>query len=328
MAEERTESQGFFEMLWDCEFCSTKGLLGKSQRHCPECGAKQDADKRYFPKEGEQKKIEGHKYEGSDRYCPACKNPQSAEGKNCANCGSPMDGSAEVQGVAAPVAPPPPKKSKLWIIFVIIGVIGAIIGIVLGVKHCNRTKDAGGKVIAHGWERTVPIQEYGDVREEKWRNEIPSDAQNVSCHRAERSTKKVPDGETCKDEKHDKKDGTFEVVKKCTPKFRSEPVEDDKCSYVVKKWKEVDNKTSSGAGMTFTDPPGLTSSNVSEVTGARRPGPKHDTHYLDLDVPGADPQKQRCEVTEAAWKKYADGAAVTVQVLAKNNKVDCDKSFP
>ena len=23
-----------YEMLWDCDHCDTKGLLGKSQRHC------------------------------------------------------------------------------------------------------------------------------------------------------------------------------------------------------------------------------------------------------------------------------------------------------
>lgn len=78
MAEERVESLGFYEMLWDCEFCGTKGLLAKSQRHCPECGAKQSADARYFPKEGEETKVAGHKYESSDRYCPACNAPQGA----------------------------------------------------------------------------------------------------------------------------------------------------------------------------------------------------------------------------------------------------------
>ena len=49
MLKEHIESQGFFEMLWDCEHCGTKGLLGKSQRYCAECGAPQNPAKRYFP---------------------------------------------------------------------------------------------------------------------------------------------------------------------------------------------------------------------------------------------------------------------------------------
>lgn len=332
MAEERQESAGFFEMLWDCEFCGTKGLLGKSQRCCPECGGKQNADKRYFPPEGQEAMIQGHKYEGSDRYCPACNNPQGAAGKNCTNCGSAMDGSAEVKGVQAPVAPPPPKKSKLWIIIVVIAVVGAIIGIVLGVKHCNRTKDASAKVIAHAWERTVPIQEYKDVREEAWRNEIPNDASGVTtCHQAERSRRQIEDGEDCHKERKDKKDGTGEMINVCKKKYRSEPVMDDKCSYTVKRWKEIDKKVASGAGMNLTDPPNLdkeaSAPGMQGMVGARRLGPKQDTFYLDLDVPGADPQKQRCEVKAEAWKKFADNAAAVVQVLAKNGKVDCDKSF-
>src|SRR5688572_33143594 len=116
--EERVESQGFYEMLWDCDHCETKGLLGKSQRHCPECGAKQNPDKRYFPKEGEAKRAEGHSYVGSDRSCPACNAPQSAKSHNCTHCGAPLDGSAEVKGVVTPVAPKSPRK--LGPIFVVL----------------------------------------------------------------------------------------------------------------------------------------------------------------------------------------------------------------
>ena len=68
MGEIRTQSEGHFEMLWDCEHCGTKGLLGLSQRYCAECGAPQNPDKRYFPKEGEAKIVDGHRYDGADRW--------------------------------------------------------------------------------------------------------------------------------------------------------------------------------------------------------------------------------------------------------------------
>ena len=312
-----------FEMMWDCEFCETKGLLAKTQRCCPECGGKQNADKRYFPKEGEEVKVDGHKYEGADRYCPACQNPQSAAGKNCANCGAPMDGSAVVQGVATAPEPPKPKKSKIWILFVVLGV-GAIIGIVLGVRHCNRTKDAGGKVLAHSWERTVGIDEYKDHKEEKWRNEIPSDARLVVCHQAQRTTKSIGTGEKkCKTRRVDNKDGTGRVEEyDCKEVMKSEPVMDDKCSFTITKWIEVDKKVSNGAGLSITDPAGLPTGATTNTMGARRIGRRVDVHYLDLDVAGVG--KQRCEVSDAAWKKYADGSTATVQVKVSSNNVDCD----
>lgn len=321
------EVKKVFEMLWDCEFCETKGLLAKSQRCCPECGGKQNADKRYFPKEGEEVKIEGHKYEGADRYCPACNNPQGAAGKNCVNCGAPMDGSAVVKGVATP-APPPKPKSRKWILFVVIGVV-AIIGIVLGVRHCNRTKDAGGKILAHAWERTVGIEEYGDDRQETWKNEVPRDARQVSCREMERSKKKVPTGEKkCKTRRVDNKDGTGrEEQYDCKDVTRDEPVMDEKCKFVVTRWKEIEQKIAKGTGMTLNDPAGLPPVQHTETLGARRIGKKHDVYILQVEVPEADPKQQQCEVSSDAWKKHADGAKVTVQVFAKNNKVDCDKSF-
>ncbi|HEY5946369.1 MAG TPA: zinc ribbon domain-containing protein, partial [Kofleriaceae bacterium] len=92
MESERVESQGHFEMLWDCDHCDTKGLLAKSQRYCANCGAPQSAVKRYFPKPEDQKKVDGHVFEGADRYCPACNAPMGAKANACTQCGSPLDG--------------------------------------------------------------------------------------------------------------------------------------------------------------------------------------------------------------------------------------------
>src|SRR5690606_3720915 len=123
--QERTESRGFYEMLWDCEYCEAKGLLGKSQRYCAQCGGKQNPDKRYFPKEGEEVRVDGHKYEGSDRTCPACSAPQSAAAHNCTHCGAPLDEAAEVRGIMTPTAPPRPRR--WWILFVVLGAIALVI---------------------------------------------------------------------------------------------------------------------------------------------------------------------------------------------------------
>jgi len=166
---ERTESQGFYEMLWDCDHCETKGLLANSQRHCAGCGAPQNPDKRYFPKEGEAKKVDGHRFEGSDRHCPACNTPMGATASNCTKCGSPLDGSKEVRAVAAPVAPATPRR-KIWPF-----VVGAIALIVfLTWFFFIRTKDAKLTVAAHRWERSIAIEKYGDYPVEAWRDELPA----------------------------------------------------------------------------------------------------------------------------------------------------------
>ena len=310
---ERVESQGFYEMLWDCPYCDTKGLLGKSQRHCANCGAKQDPDKRYFPTEGQKQRVDGHKFEGSDRTCPACSAPQSAKSTHCTHCGAGLDGAKEVRGVAMPVAPKP--KRKLWPIFVVIGVIVLIIFSIW--YFFIRTKEVKMTVTAHRWERAIGVEEYGDRDESAWRNEVPNDARMVTCHREQRSTKQIKDGEECRIEKVDRKDGTFEELKKCRPKYRSEPVYDDKCRYTVRRWKEVDAVKLSGTGMQPAWPSqALPPPNASEIVGSRRAGKRREALLLDFG-------KQSCEVSEPVWLKYVDGKSYKLEVRARTGEIVC-----
>ena len=85
-----------YEMMWDCEYCGQKKLLGLSQRFCPQCGAPQNAQKRYFPPEEEKVAVEDHQFVGADLSCPACKQPMSKSCNACTNCGSPIDAGKQV----------------------------------------------------------------------------------------------------------------------------------------------------------------------------------------------------------------------------------------
>ena len=318
MADERVESQGFYEMLWDCEFCGQKGLLAKSQRHCAECGGKQNSDKRYFPPEGQATKVEGHKYEGADRYCPACNAPQGALAKNCTNCGSPMDAAREVRGVAAPLPPPRPKR-RLWLWLLVGALVVFAIGFAIWYRFI-RTRSAQLTVASHSWDRTIEVEEFAEVRDSAWDGSVPRDARGVSCHREQRSSRKIPDGEECHSEKQDKKDGTFEVVKKCRTKYRSEPIYDQKCTFTVQRWQAAPRAAvhASGQGV-MTQWPALSLPAVGPqpVLGARREGKRSETLVLEF-VGG-----QRCDVSEDVWRKYADGAKIAAEVRASSGKIVC-----
>jgi hypothetical protein len=310
MTGERVQSEGFYEMLWDCDHCEAKGLLGKSQRHCPECGAPQNPDKRYFPTPEQQKRVDGHSYEGADRHCPACNSPMAAKAKNCAKCGSPLDGSKEVRGVMA-AKPAPKKRRKIWP-YVVAALV--LIGFLIWLFFI-RTRDAQMVIDAHRWERVVMIEKFGDYEEAAWRNQMPSDASFPSCTRRERSTRKVPDGETCTTERVDKKDGTFEQVQRCKPKYRSEPIEDDWCTFRVRRWKRVDAVRSTGGGMQPAWP-AVPATDVPATLGATRSMDRTEMLYLDLGG-------QTCEVDATTWRKYKDGQKVKVEVRAGTGKIVC-----
>jgi hypothetical protein len=317
MAEQRVESEGHFEMLWDCDHCDTKGLLGLSQRFCPECGGPQNPVKRYFPKEGEQRRVDGHKYQGADRECPNCNTPMSALGKNCTQCGAPMDGSREVQGVAAPVtAAPPNKHRRWWLVAVIVGVIA--LGIFGIWYRFIRTVTAQKAVSGHHWAREIAIEEFGEIRDSQWRDQMPRDAEAPSCFRKERSTRQVDTGkENCHTERKDKKDGTFEQIKKCTPIYRSEPVEDDWCTFSVRRWKQVDTAKTTGTGMSPAwSTANLPAADTRAAFGARRQGKKTETLFLDFGG-------ESCDVSDAVWRKYTDGRKVKIEVRASSGDIVC-----
>jgi hypothetical protein len=336
MPSESEESQGFYEMLWDCPHCDTKGLLGKSQRHCPECGAPQDADKRYFPTPEQQKLVidtappsggaddgvqapvvGGHVYEGADRVCPACQAPNGAKSKNCTQCGSPLDGGAEVAAKQdVPVAAPRHKRRLWpWIVGVIVVAIFAIWFFFI------RKHSADVTVTGHRWERVIAIERYDDLHKEAWRNEVPSVVSNAPiCYPKKRSSRSVSDGEDCHTERKDKKDGTFEQVKKCTPKTHNEDVMDDWCTFTVRGWGKISEAKAAGTGMvpgpSWPSPP--EPDTAPEVLGNKRRGPR--TEKLTLDF-GPD---DACEVVDTVWRRFADGAKAHVEVRSRSGGVVCD----
>jgi hypothetical protein len=320
MGQEREESQGFFEMLWDCDHCDARGLLGKSQRFCANCGAPQNPDKRYFPKEGEEVRVDGHSYEGADRACPACSAPQSAVAKNCTRCGSVLDGAAEVHGVMDAPGPairpepaPGPRRRRLWpIVLAAIVVLGG--GLILW--RC-RTREAQVVVAAHKWQRAVAIEEFNERREDAWRNEMPVNASAPICRDKERSTRQVEDGEECHTERHDKKDGTFEQVKKCKPKYRSESVMDSWCSFTARAWRPVGELKQAGAGMSPAWPTDLPPGDTPAAFGARRQGRRTETLTLEFTGAGS------CDVGDPVWRRYSDGQTLKVEVRASSGDVVC-----
>jgi len=317
MGQEREESEGFYEMLWDCDHCETRGLLAKSQRYCAGCGAPQNPDKRYFPADGQAQLAAGHIYAGADRTCPACSAPQSARAKNCTHCGSVLDGAAEVRGVvdgAAPVAQAPRgKRRRVWPI-----VLGVLVVLGVGIwLRCVRSQQAQVTVTGHTWQRSIAVEEFNERQEEAWRTEIPVGASLPVCRDRERSTRQIEDGEDCKIERRDKKDGTFEQVKKCKPKYRSEPVMDSWCRFTVRRWKQIDEIRAAGAGLSPAWPSGLPPADAPATLGTRRQGKQAETLTLEFGDHGS------CDVGEPVWRKYTDGHELQVQVRASSGKVVC-----
>lgn len=322
-----------YEMFWDCEYCGADKLLGKTHRHCPQCGAAQDPSSRYFPPEEEKVAVQDHVYFGADWKCASCDTPNSNASAFCGNCGTPKDGAKKV-GLAhekeAPPAPPPapeePKKSgggggRGMLIF---GCLGAV---VLGfVVLCglatfwNRTDAA--TVTSHTWSRSVQIQEYKSVSETDWCDEMPSGAEDVRTTQKQRDTKKVPDGEDCETKNVDNGDGTFRQEEECTTRYREEPIMDDWCSYTVAKWADLREATADGDGLSPVWPQTQLKTCSSPRLGCQREGTRSESYTLKLK--GSDGDALSCTLSESAWRNARDGQQIEVSINMLTGAASCD----
>ena len=322
MTKERVESEGFYEMLWDCDHCGQKRLLAKSQRYCAECGGPQNPDKRYYPPPDQETRVEGHAYEGGDRTCPSCQSPMGAKAKNCTHCGSPLDGARDVKSVDDRLPAPPKKKRRWpWILAIVLVVVAAIVFAIW--YFFFRTRIEKIEIVAHRWQRTIEIVEVRDHEVRAWHDQPPMHATGFAtmCRQEQRSSRQVQDGEECHQVKKDKKDGTFEKQNICKPKMRSEPIYDEKCSFMVRDFVKTDEIVAKDKGMTPVWPTTNAPIDAPLVLGARKQGARIEKLYLDIKKKSGD---DSCDVAESVWRKLKDGQKLEVTVRARSDNVVCD----
>lgn len=328
-AGENSNVVGVFEMLWDCAYCDAKGLLGASNRFCPNCGAQQDASRRYFPPAGQELAAQNHAFDGADRTCPACSTPNGAKANNCRSCGSPLDGSQEVARVAdrssaapRPAAQPVKKSGTSKWPFLIGGVVLLLVALCLVAMLWKR--DVPVTVASHAWERTIDVEQLRAVHESAWCDSMPSGAYSVSRSREQRSTRQIPDGQTCTTRDVDRGNGTFERRQECKTKYRDEPVYDDKCAFTIDRWQV--SRTARAAG-TGTSPaptwPAVQLSREGNSLGCERQGGRKETYSLSLS--GKDGKQYSCSLPAARWGAIADGHSKVIPIGVLTSSPDCDK---
>jgi hypothetical protein len=286
---------GVYEMLWDCEYCGTKKLLGKTHRHCPECGATQDAQKRYFPADEDKVEVKDHVFVGADKHCDSCGAASGARAKHCGQCGAPLDGQKEIgrrasetagegqkfvqtSTAAAPHPGQPATAASLaaagdeavpdltsggggrQTLHIGIGLaVLVVVGLLLAVLLWK--KEIAVESTGHSWLREVHIESFERRSQSGWCDEMPHDARHVLRSREVRSHREVADGETCKRNRIDNGDGTFREERECRTKYRKEPVYDEHCRYEVDRWgpsrtlKQSGSNTSTSIGAGTKDAP-------------------------------------------------------------------------
>jgi hypothetical protein len=327
-----------FQMLWDCRFCGTKKLLGVDHRHCPNCGAAQDPEWRYFPSEADKKTVTDphYTYAGVDKICPFCQQPNSAAANFCKACGGDLANSKtavlkvtvstelgqDVAGIADDVVKQrfekdlaPAKKGLSRRVMAIIAVImSACIGLCGGALGLsNSTYDSKLNVTNMSWERTISIDRYESQQGSDWRNEVPSGAYNRNCYSKDRPRQESYQ-EACGVERVDRGDGSFSQKTKMCTRSRTVYESDTFCTYSIDRWiHNRDLKTSGGpneAVMWANFAPALTSG-----LGAEREAGRTETYKVDFQATDNAKNTYTYEPdTDAIWSTFKVGQQYSVKI--------------
>ncbi len=323
-----------YEMLWNCRYCSAQKLLGLTHRHCPNCGAKQDPNDRYFPAESEKVAVQNHEYVGADLVCRYCSAACSRRAHNCGQCGAPLaEGTAvlpqaepQPQAMSFAGKPPstPPRRAawKVLVPVVLLALVALVVVLLVWKKERQFAVDA------RTWQRSVAIERFAPVRKSSWCDEMPAGAGDLSRHREQRSTRKVPDGEDCHSKKKDRGDGTFVEVQDCSPRFKEEPVYADKCDYSIVKWSAVRKAVAEGkapAEAPRWPAVELTRAGCAQL-GCEREGGRSEKYSVAFHDDAGE--HYACDFPEPRWSRFADGKRYPGKLRALIGTLDCSTLTP
>jgi len=338
-----------YEMLWDCRFCGQKKLLGLTHRHCPNCGAPQDPDARYFPSDAEKVPAKQHQYYGADVRCAHCGVANSRNSKHCGGCGAPLERAAEVARrqdqvdtgtgfsadtpvrakeereapAVADVEPAGvPKAGSAARTALRAGCLLVVVAIVAAVALALWKKSGGLTVVGHTWKREIDVERYGPVSDSAWCDQTPFAARNVTRRREVRSHERVEDGQDCHTRRVDRGNGTFSETQECTPRYRDEPVYSDRCYFTVDKWTKLRSETATGASV--TDAPRWPETSLARsgtCEGCEREGPRRETYTVVFQDDGS--REHPCDFDEQRWASFSDGSQWKGALGVVGGGLDC-----
>lgn len=175
--------------------------------------------------------------------CATCGTMNPASATKCKSCGAPLQ-RPKTQTVA-PALAPAPSIPKVWLIA---GIIAALLLCAGAAFFLFRTSDTRATVDGVNWQRTIAVMALAPVRDAAWKDQVPSDANNVSCQLKDRRYSDSPEPNSQKvcgtPYVIDRGNGTGQVVQDC-----QYLVKDQYCSFMRLQWSVVDTVAARGTDL-------------------------------------------------------------------------------
>ena len=350
--------------VWRCQQCDEEGIPGTTPR-CPACGSDRKLGDQVAVGAGERLTGERARALAQGRWlycafcdvqvppvdeageandcCPTCKGPLSEAEKEAAletvseeEAGAYREEAVQRVG-GAPSGPqmsgtlkedpPPANKGKG---LVVVAVVLLLLGLGIYLLFI-KTWDKQMVVAERSWTRTIEVQAFGPVQEEKWQDELPARAYDRACQRKVHHHDKVADGteeyeekqetgKKCVKHEHKSKGGvsvkqcakwekTYKTVTKTRTRYREVPVYKQFCGYKVNKWHRANDISTSGASGDAPRWP-----DTSALDGkTKRPGKKSEKYTMVLRKPDGETLTHEL-ASQQEWDRFKLKAGVVAEV--------------
>lgn len=219
--------------------------------HCPFCGTRNTASSKVCSQcggdiaEGKRRSSGAKVAESQYTHCPKCGNKNPTTAPQCAACGTSLTANNNM------AAPPPPTSNPIptsgfrpWMALPVVAFLLLACSLIWFLFFRSTSMPA--TVSQTHWSRSIAVEALVDVQKEAWRDEVPAGGQIQSCQTKYRTTSDTPgqnSKEVCTTEIVDQGNGTGEVVETCQYE-----IYDDRCTYTIQDWAEVDVFRASGEG--------------------------------------------------------------------------------
>jgi rubrerythrin len=209
-----------------------------------------------------------------DKPCPFCNQPVKANAQRCPNCGGSL-----VTAAKPAVTPTEPKKIPIWLFVasIAMGVLcfaSVIVFIVLN----NRTSNVTASVSDIRWQLSTDILEQQPVQKSAWRDDVPSQAQDVSCQDEYKETSNIPAPnatEVCGTPYTiDVGSGAGKVVQDCEYRIYA-----SYCSFTMLDWTVVNTAVAQGSNNNPQWP-------MTNLQAGQQEGNRHEVYQVTFDVDG------------------------------------------
>jgi rubrerythrin len=210
-----------------------------------------------------------------DKPCPFCSQPVKANAQRCPNCG----GSLVEAGTPTATPTTVSKKAPIWLIVGgIVLVVLCFVSLIAYIVMSSRTNNVTASVSDLQWQLSIDILEEQLVNKSAWSEDVPSQAQGVSCEDKykETSNSPVPNAtEVCGTPYTiDVGSGAGKVVQDCEYYVYA-----SYCNFNVLDWAVVNTSVAQGSDNNPQWP-------VVNLKAGQQEGNRHEAYQVSFDADG------------------------------------------